>query len=212
MSQKNPSPTLAFTVGTETNLNRAIKGIVTALNDNITLPITFYGQVQHRVDSDERVYPGIYQTNTKDWIDLLANDQWNGYGFIDVDDPIQYTAPDAEEAISRWRYSFIKQNIALVVYGDIQKLLFDNSDSSVDWRYTLQTVKDEIVEILSRKIPGVKGFFNLQNVYSQKVEDLFKTYTIKDQGEYVYLPKFGFRFEGELQVTEQCTYVAPPSV
>lgn len=208
MSQKTPSPTLGFSTGAETNLNRAIKGIVDQLNANITLGITFWGQAQHRVDSDGRVYPGLYQTNTKDWIDALANDQWNGYGFIDVEDPVNYIAPDTEESISRWRYSFIKQKIALVVYGDVAKLLHDGGSSSTDWRYTLQTVQDEIVEILCRGIPAVKGFFNLQNVYNQRIEDVFKTYTIKDLGEYIYLPKFGFRFEGELQVTEECTNIA----
>jgi len=209
MSQKTPSPTLGFQTGAETNVNRAIKGLVDALNTYITLGITFYGQAQHRLDNEGRLYPGLYQTNTKDYINAIANDQWNGYGFIDVEDPLRYTAPDTEESISAFRYSFIEQDIAIVVYGDIQKLLFDASSSSTDWRYTVQTVQDEIVEILSRKIPQVKGFFNLQTVYSQRVVDLFKTYTIEDYGEYIYLPKFGFRFEGVLTVTEQCTYVAP---
>ena len=209
MSQKSPSPTLAFATGAETNLNRAIKLLVDALNTNITLGITFYGQAQHRVDSEGKIYPGLYQTNTKDWINALANDQWKGYGFIDVEDPIRYIALDPEESISKFRYSHVEQDIALVVYGDIQKLLF--SSTSVDWRYNIQTVKDEIVEILSRKLTGMKGFFNLQNVYSQRVADLFKTYSIEDHGEYVYLPKFGFRFEGVITVREQCTYVAPPS-
>lgn len=210
-SQKSPSPTLGFITGSETNLNRAIKGIATALNANITLGITFYGQAQHRIDHEGNIYPGLFQTNTKDWINALANDQWNGYGFIDCEDPIRYIAKDPEEAISRYRYSHIEQDIALIVYGDIAKLLHAEGSSSTDWRYTQQTIKDEIVEILSRKIPGVRGFFDLQEVYSQRISDVFKTYTIKDLGEYVYLPKFGFRFEGVLHTTEQCTYVAPES-
>jgi len=208
-SQKSPSPTLAFQTGAETNLNRAILGMVNALNANITLGITFYGQAQHRVDSEGNIYPGLYTTNTKDWINALANDQWKGYGFIDVIDPIRYVARDPEEAISRWRYSHIEQDIALVVYGDVAMLLHAEGSSSTDWRYTMQTIKDEVVDILSRKMPGVKGFFNLNNVFSQEIKDVFKSYTIKDLGEYIYLPKFGFRFEGVLTVTEQCTYVAP---
>ncbi len=210
-SQKTPAINTSFLAGSETNIVRAIKTMTASLTAYATeLPITFYGLCERRIDHEGNTYPALFQTNTKDWINCLANDQWKGYGFWDADDPEQYLAPDPEEAISRFRYSFIRQKVALIVYGDLEKLMQSEGTSNIDYRNARQKVKDQIIEVLSRKIQNTRGFFNLQAVYSQQLLEIFKGYSTKDRGEYLYLPKFGFRFEGELQVMEQCTYVAPP--
>lgn len=206
-SQKSPSPITAFyALDQETNLNRAIKQMVDALNTYATTyGITWWGPADKRVDADGNTFPALYQLNSKDWINCLANDQWKGYGFFDLEDPVRYTSPGPDANISKLRSSIISQDIALVVYGDIDKLLHAQGiAASVDYRYTKQLIESMILKVLQRRLKGVRGFFNLQRVYTDRITDVFKTYTIKDRGEYLYLPKFGFRFEGELTVTEQC--------
>lgn len=206
-SQKSPSPITPFyAVDQETNINRAIKQMVAALNTYAsTYGISWYSAADKRADAEGNIFPALYQLNSKDWVNCLANDQWKGYGFFDLTDPVRYVSPGVDGGISKSRTSIISQDIALVVYGDIDQLLHKQSiAASVDYRYTKQLIESQIVKVLQRRLKGVRGFFDLQRVYSDRITDVFKTYTIKDRGEYLYLPKFGFRFEGELTVTEQC--------
>jgi len=206
-TQKSPSPQTAFyAVNQETGINRAIKQMVDALKVNAaTYGISWYGAAEHRIDANKNIFPALYQLNSKDWYNALANDQWIGYGFFDLIDPVRFIAPDIEESISKSRYSYIQQDIALVVYGDIQKLLHKQGISaSVDYRYNKQLIEAQILKTLQRKIRGVRGTFDLKAVYTQRLQDVFKNYSLIDNTEFIYLPKFGFRFEGELTVTEAC--------
>lgn len=206
-SQKSPGIQTGFyNLDQEAGINLAIRQMVAALiTYATTYGITWYGAAYRRVDSDGREFPALYQLNSKDWIDGRPNDQWKGYGFFDMTDPKNYRTTNPLEDVSRSRYSHITQQVALVVYGDIDKLIKKQGlTTSVDYRYNLQQIESEIVKVLQRKFVGVRGSFNLQNVYSQKITDVFKTFSITDRGEYIYLPKFGLRFEGELTVTEAC--------
>jgi len=204
-SQKLPGVNTTFINGIETNINRAVVQITNALVHEATdYGITWYGLTERRADKDNNIFPALFQSNTKDVINCMANDMWKGYGFFDLEDPETYKALDLDEAISKHRYSHISQGLNLIIYGDLNQLAFKQSLTNPDHRYIKQQIKDMVVRVLSRKIRGVRGFFNLQTIYSQRIEDVFKSYSVKDKGDYLYLPKFGFRFEGELTVTEQC--------
>ena len=204
-SQKLPGVNTTFINGIETNINRAVVQITNALVHEATdYGITWYGLTERRADKDNNIFPALFQSNTKDVINCMANDQWKGYGFFDLEDPEMYKAPNTEEGISKNRYSYISQGLNLIIYGDLNQLTFKQSLTNPDHRYIKQQIKDMVVRVLSRRIKGVRGFFNLHAIYSQRIEDVFKSYSVKDKGDYLYLPKFGFRFEGELTVTEQC--------
>jgi hypothetical protein len=176
-----------------------------ALNAGGAYSMTFFCQVEKRTSKDKKVFPALFQSVTKDPVNLLANDMWPGYGFWDADDPTKYEPMQPEGEASKNRYSIIKRNVSLVVYGNMDKLIHTKGTVNLDYRYFKQSIQDEIIGILSRQMKLMNGTFNIQSVYQNKIEDVFKGYTLNESdGQYLQYPMFAFRFEGELTVKEQC--------
>jgi len=125
MSQKKPQPKADFLYGSARNIIRTVNELTDLLND-ITLDISFYGACEHRVRQNGDIYPALYQSNTKDWLDALANDQWVAYGFWDLLGEEEYTY-SGEGSVNSW--SKITREVALIVYGNVDKLLWKDEDA-----------------------------------------------------------------------------------
>jgi hypothetical protein len=201
-SQKTPDIPVGFTVaGTETNVNKVIKKLTDKLN-GIALEISFYGICERRVRQDGTVYPALFQSNSKDWIDAMANDQWPGYGFWDLEDPEKWEYTGDGTVLN---YGKITRKASLIVYGHIDKLLWKDGETSTDYRYDKQLIKSQIIEILLRHTSAINGYFELNEVFDQEIENIFKGFTAKEQtGQFLQSPNFGFRFSGLIITDEEC--------
>ena len=93
-SQKKPDITLGFLAGTETMLNKVLENATTNLNASTPYGITFHGLCEQLKDKKGNIFPALFQSNSKDYMNALANDQWIGYGFWDLDDPEVWDFPD----------------------------------------------------------------------------------------------------------------------
>lgn len=209
MSQKKPTNLPAFLTGAESNINLSVRRMTDALNTNKSYAINFFTGVEKRVSQDGNVFPALFQSKAKDVINLLPGDFIN-YGFWDLEDPEKYAGMQPQGQISRSRQSIITRQVALIVYGNMDKLIAKTGITNEDYRYFKQQVKDEIVHVLSTKLTLMYGMFNLTQVYEHDIKDIFKGYTVKeDDSQFMQYPMFGFRFEGELTVKEQCLAATP---
>jgi hypothetical protein len=91
------------------------------------------------------------------------------------------------------------------VYGHIDKLLWKDGETSTDYRYDKQLIKSQIIEILLRQTSAINGYFELNEVFDQEIENIFKGFTAKEQtGQFLQSPYFGFRFSGLIITDEEC--------
>jgi hypothetical protein len=211
MSQKKPVNQTAFLSGAETNVNLSIRRLTDCLNTNKTYAINYFTGVEKRTTQDGKVFPSLFQSNKKDTINFLPGDMYPGFGFWDLDDPTNYAGMQPEGQWSKNRRSIITRKVALIVYGNMDKLVYKSGTTNIDYRYFKQLILDEIVHTLSTKLTLMYGAFDLKAIYQKDIKEIYKGYTVDESdGQFIQYPMFGFRFEGELTVKEQC-FAAGPS-
>jgi hypothetical protein len=199
-SHKSPIQTPTFSIGTESGINLAVKQIRSDLVSHFAL-LRWFGIAEKRVNADGIIYPAVYQSTSKDYLNMLPNDNWKpGYGFFDVSDPQEILHDKEENGPQVW--PTFQANLSIIVYVDVSRLY----TTPGDYRYVKQVIKEQLLDILHRKLTTLQGFYTSKRMYEKEIEQIYKGYTVKEvDRQYLQIPYYGLRIEGEVIYQDTCT-------
>lgn len=146
-----------------------------------------------KVIDGKRIYtPNVYKGNDQYEV-LLPDDRMRCFSFFVLSEP--------QEMLNRVQNEIrIKAPFSLIVWFDLR--LVEKVMQLPDERNTEQ-VKEQILGVLNTAFPK-KGSFTVQRIY-ERAENVFEGFTLDEvQNQFLMSPFAGFRFYGELIVTNDC--------
>lgn len=146
-----------------------------------------------KVIDGKRIYtPNVYKGNDQYEV-LLPDDRMRCFSFFVLSEP--------QEMLNRVQSEIrIKAPFSLIVWFDLR--LVEKVMQLPDQRNTEQ-VKEQILGVLNTAFPK-KGSFTVQRIY-ERAENVFEGFTLDEvQNQFLMSPFAGFRFYGELIVTNDC--------
>ena len=151
-----------------------------------------FGKSQKLVKTQDKktyAYPGIFVHGDKHkYIDVLPTKEYGNFCFFIVSD-------QQEIDFNKNRFNSLKAEISAVFWFDLSTV-----STSTDRR--IEAVKEEILEVLTRKLFLKSGRFT----FTQIVEDaknIYKEYSIEEiNTQFLMQPYCGLRFKGELLIRE----------
>ena len=146
-----------------------------------------------KVIDGKRIYtPNVYKGNDQYEV-LLPDDRMRCFSFFVLSEP--------QEMLNRVQNEIrIKAPFSLIVWFDLR--VVEKVMQLPDERNTEQ-VKEQILGVLNTAFPK-KGSFTVQRIY-ERAENVFEGFTLDEvQNQFLMSPFAGFRFYGELIVTNDC--------
>lgn len=94
----------------------------------------------------------------------------------------------------------VRAPFSLIVWLDIR--------SVDDGQRNIEQVKRDILRAL-RLVWMREGHFHINRIY-QRAENIFKEFTLDEiDNQFLMQPYCGFRFQGEIEIEDECSYVEP---
>lgn len=154
-----------------------------------------FGRVERlvKVIDGKRIYtPNVYKGNDQ-YVQLLPDDRLGCYSFFVLSEP--------QEMLNRMQTEIrLKAPFSLVVWFDLRRV--EKVMNLPDQRNT-EYVKQQILSVLETAFPK-KGSVTIQRIY-ERAENVFDGFTLDEvQNQFLMSPFAGFRFQGELIVTNDC--------
>ena len=146
-----------------------------------------------KVIDGKRIYtPNVYKGNDQYEV-LLPDDRMRCFSFFVLSEP--------QEMLNRVQNEIrIKAPFSLIVWFGLR--VVEKVMQLPDERNTEQ-VKEQILGVLNTAFPK-KGSFTVQRIY-ERAENVFEGFTLDEvQNQFLMSPFAGFRFYGELIVTNDC--------
>lgn len=146
-----------------------------------------------KVIDGKRIYtPNVYKGNDQYEV-LLPDDRLRCFSFFVLSEP--------QEMLNRVQNEIrIKAPFSLIVWFDLR--VVEKVMQLPDERNT-EHVKEQILGVLNTAFPK-KGSFTVQRIY-ERAENVFEGFTLDEvQNQFLMSPFAGFRFYGELIVTNDC--------
>ena len=175
--------------------DKVIKEIQQALKNGLPWLDYSFGRAERlvKVIDGKRIYtPNVYKGNDNYEV-LLPDDRLRCFSFFVLSEP--------QELMNRMQTELrIKAPFSLIVWVDLRKV--EKVMNQPDQRNT-EYVKEQILGVLETAFPK-KGSFSIQRIY-QRAENVFDGFTLDEvQNQFLMSPFAGFRFYGELIVTNDC--------
>ena len=175
--------------------DKVIKEIQQALKNGLPWLDYSFGRAERlvKVIDGKRIYtPNVYKGNDNYEV-LLPDDRLRCFSFFVLSEP--------QELMNRMQTELrIKAPFSLIVWVDLRKV--EKVMNQPDQRNT-EYVKEQILGVLETAFPK-KGHFSIQRIY-QRAENVFDGFTLDEvQNQFLMSPFAGFRFYGELIVTNDC--------
>lgn len=175
--------------------DKVINEIQQALKNGLPWLDYSFGRAERlvKVIDGKRIYtPNVYKGNDNYEV-LLPDDRLRCFSFFVLSEP--------QELMNRMQMELrIKAPFSLIVWVDLRKV--EKVMNQPDQRNT-EYVKEQILGILETAFPK-KGHFSIQRIY-QRAENVFDGFTLDEvQNQFLMSPFAGFRFYGELIVTNDC--------
>lgn len=175
--------------------DKVINEIQQALKNGLPWLDYSFGRAERlvKVIDGKRIYtPNFYEGNDNYEV-LLPDDRLRCFSFFVLSEP--------QELMNRMQTELrIKAPFSLIVWVDLRKV--EKVMNQPDQRNT-EYVKEQILGVLETVFPK-KGHFSIQRIY-QRAENVFEGFTLDEvQNQFLMSPFAGFRFYGELIVTNDC--------
>lgn len=175
--------------------DKVINEIQQALKNGLPWLDHSFGRAERlvKVIDGKRIYtPNVYKGNNNYEV-LLPDDRLRCFSFFVLSEP--------QELMNRMQTEIrIKAPFSLIVWVDLRKV--EKAMNQPDQRNT-EYVKEQILGVLETAFPK-KGHFSIQRIY-QRAENVFEGFTLDEvQNQFLMSPFAGFRFYGELIVTNDC--------
>lgn len=175
--------------------DKVIHEIQQALKNNLPWLQHSFGRVERliKVIDGKRIYtPNVYKGNDQYEV-LLPDDRMRCFSFFVLSEP--------QEMLNRVQNEIrIKAPFSLIVWFDLR--VVEKVLQLPDERNTEQA-KEQILGVLNTAFPK-KGSFTVQRIY-ERAENVFEGFTLDEvQNQFLMSPFAGFRFYGELIVTNDC--------
>lgn len=175
-------------------LDKAIGYIQLGLVDSLPWLDKAYGRAERLVRMDgngRRCYtPNVY-AGGNDYVLVTPDSGIGNFCFFWVDDP-QEVAVDTGVSVG------ISTRFSIIFWLDYRKI-FNTPDSR-----DRETVKRQILDVLNGGFWMKSGSFRINRVY-ELAENIYKGFSLDEiSNQFLMAPYGGFRFEGEMKVTENC--------
>lgn len=173
-------------------IDKVIAEIQKGLTDNISWLNYAFGRAQRLVKeiNGKKIFtPNIY-AGGNEYIEVSPDASIGNFSFFVIDDP----------QIVNWQPNIqgeITVNYSLIVWLNIDQI------TGAENRNT-ELIKSEILRVLNGRFRYKFGKLNVTKIYEQS-ENIYRGFTLDEiDNQYLMHPYCGFRFSGELTVSESC--------
>ena len=175
--------------------DKVIRELQQALKDGLPWLENSFGRVERRVTevNERRLYvPAIYQEDGQYGI-MLPDDRLGCYSFFVMHDP--------QEVLNRMQTEVrIKSPFSLIVWVDMRRV--EKKMRMPDERNT-EYIKEQVLSVIATAFLK-KGSVSVARIY-EKAENVFDGFSLDEvKNQYLMSPYAGFRFYGEMIVTNDC--------
>lgn len=175
-------------------LDKIIGNIQTGLAENLGWLDVAFGRAERLVKKDpygKKIYtPNVY-AGGNDYIDVTPDSNIGNFCFFWVDDPQDL---DVLRNVS----VTIRTEFAIIFWLDYRKVFNDKNTRNKE------IIKKQILDVLNGGFWLKNGRFGINKVY-ELAENIYKGFTLDEiDNQFLTHPYGGFRFEGELEITESC--------
>lgn len=175
--------------------DKVIRELQQALKEGLPWLENSFGRVERRVTevNERRLYvPAIYQEDGQYGI-MLPDDRLGCYSFFVMHDP--------QEVLNRMQTEVrIKSPFSLIVWVDMRRV--EKKMRMPDERNT-EYVKEQVLSVIETASKR-KGHISINRIY-ERAENVFDGFSLDEvKNQFLMSPFAGFRFYGEMIVTNDC--------
>lgn len=175
--------------------DKVIGELQQALKQNLPWLDESYGRAERlvKVIDGQRLYtPNVYKGNDQ-YVLLLPDDRHGCYSFFVLSEP--------QDIMNRMQMEVrIKSPFSLIVWVDLRRV--EKAMNLPDERNT-EYIKEQVLSVISTAFIK-KGSVQVQRIF-ERAENVFEGFTLDEvQNQFLMSPFAGFRFYGEMIVTNDC--------
>ena len=175
--------------------DKVIRELQQALKEGLPWLENSFGRVERRVTevNERRLYvPAIYQEDGQYGI-MLPDDRLGCYSFFVMHDP--------QEVLNRMQTEVrIKSPFSLIVWVDMRRV--EKKMRMPDERNT-EYIKEQVLSVIETASKR-KGHISINRIY-ERAENVFDGFSLDEvKNQFLMSPFAGFRFYGEMIVTNDC--------
>ena len=175
--------------------DKVIRELQQALKDGLPWLENSFGRVERRVTevNERRLYvPAIYEQDGMYGI-MLPDDRLGCYSFFVMHDP--------QEVLNRMQTEVrIKSPFSLIVWVDMRRV--EKKMRMPDERNT-EYIKEQVLSVIETASKR-KGHISINRIY-ERAENVFDGFSLDEvNNQFLMSPFAGFRFYGEMIVTNDC--------
>lgn len=174
-------------------IDRLIVQVQDVLKNNLSWLDHSFGQSQRLVkvvDGKDFFYPAVH-IRSGNYVSVFPDQGLGNFSFFVVDDPqsVDFRA----HAVNNVRLQY-----SIIFWLNLDKIYGAQVDRNKE------AIKAEILKVLTRKVFLTFGRIDVRKIY-ESTENIFGRYSIKEvDSQYLMQPFCGFRFEGDMLLTEEC--------
>lgn len=175
--------------------DKVIRELQQALKEGLPWLENSFGRVERRVTevNERRLYvPAIYQEDGQYGV-MLPDDRLGCYSFFVMHDP--------QEVLNRMQTEVrIKSPFSLIVWVDMRRV--EKKMRMPDERNT-EYIKEQVLSVIETASKR-KGHISINRIY-ERAENVFDGFSLDEvNNQFLMSPFAGFRFYGEMIVTNDC--------
>lgn len=175
--------------------DKVIRELQQALKEGLPWLENSFGRVERRVTevNERRLYvPAIYEQDGMYGV-MLPDDRLGCYSFFVMHDP--------QEVLNRMQTEVrIKSPFSLIVWVDMRRV--EKKMRMPDERNT-EYIKEQVLSVLETASKR-KGHISINRIY-ERAENVFDGFSLDEvKNQFLMSPFAGFRFYGEMIVTNDC--------
>jgi hypothetical protein len=175
--------------------DKVIRELQQALKDGLPWLENSFGRVERRVTevNERRLYvPAIYEQDGMYGL-MLPDDRLGCYSFFVMHEP--------QEVLNRMQTEVrIKSPFSLIVWVDMRRV--EKKMRMPDERNT-EYIKEQVLSVLETASKR-KGHISINRIY-ERAENVFDGFSLDEvKNQFLMSPFAGFRFYGEMIVTNDC--------
>jgi hypothetical protein len=175
--------------------DKVIRELQQALKDGLPWLENSFGRVERRVTevNERRLYvPAIYEQDGMYGV-MLPDDRLGCYSFFVMHEP--------QEVLNRMQTEVrIKSPFSLIVWVDMRRV--EKKMRMPDERNT-EYIKEQVLSVLETASKR-KGHISINRIY-ERAENVFDGFSLDEvKNQFLMSPFAGFRFYGEMIVTNDC--------
>ena len=175
--------------------DKLINELQQTLKDNLPWLNHSYGRCERLIKSiDGRRYytPNVYKGNDQYEV-LLPDDRKGCYSFFVLHEPQEMVRKMQTE-------KRVKAPFSLIVWVDMRQV---EKVMQLDDQRNTEYIKEQVLGVLQTAFTK-KGSFTVERIY-ERAENVFEGFTLDEvQNQFLMSPFAGFRFMGEMIVTNDC--------